>query len=175
MRRRALAAVLAASIAAVSAGFVAYRTMVAERSATRAAGDLLHLRLRDLSGADQDLVQWRGKILIINFWATWCELCREEVPTLLRVQSKYASKSVQLVGIAVDSTDKVRQFAQEYQIHYPLLIGGMEVIELTRRLGNQSGGLPYTVLVDQTGRVVKTHLGRVTEDQLESDIQRLSG
>jgi len=175
MRNNALAAVLVASIAAAGAGLFAYRTMVAKDAVARAAGELIQLRLHDLSRGEQSLAHWHDKILIVNFWATWCEPCREEVPALLHIQSKYASKSVQVVGIAIDSADKVQQFAKDYQIHYPLFVGGMEIIELTRRLGNQPGGLPYTVIIDQTGRVAKTHLGRITKDQLESAIRFLTG
>lgn len=166
---------LAAAILATAAGFFAYRATLPDRSVAEAVAELMRLRLPDVSGKDQSLAQWRDKVLIVNFWATWCEPCREEVPVLLRVQAKHASNGVQIVGISVDSVDKVRQFAIEYQIGYPLVVGTMEVIDLTRRLGNKAAGLPYTVVLDRSGRVVKTHLGGISEVELESAIRRASG
>lgn len=113
--------------------------------------------------------------MVVNFWATWCEPCREEVPALVRVQAKYAANGVQVVGISVDSVDKVRQFANEYRIEYPLVIGSIAVIEVTRRLGNKAAGLPYTVVMDRSGRVVRTHLGAISEAELERAIRLASG
>ena len=175
MRISTVTAVLAAATLAAAAGFLAYRTMVEADASVAAAAELSQLRLPDLSGKDQSLAQWRNNILIVNFWATWCEPCREEIPALLRVQTAYGSKSVQIVGIAVDSADKVRKFAHEYRIGYPLLIGGMGVIDLTRKLGNPGGGLPYTVVINSAGKVVMKHLGRISEAQLERAIQLASG
>ena len=158
-----------------AAGMFAYRAMVAEGPSAAVASELSRLRLPDLSGREQELAQWRNSILVVNFWATWCEPCREEIPALLRVQAANASKKVRIVGIAIDSADKVRQFANEYHIDYPLLVGGMEVIDLTRKLGNTAGGLPYTVVVDASGKVVVKHLGRISEAQLEQAIRLASG
>jgi len=162
---------LAAAVLAAGAGLIAYRATLPDRSSTEAAAELMRLRLPDTSGKDQSLAQWRDKILIVNFWATWCEPCREEVPALVRIQAKHASNGVQIVGISVDSVDKVRQFAAEYQVRYPLMIGSIEVMDLARRLGNNAAGLPYTVVLDRAGRVVKTHLGGISESELESAIR----
>jgi thiol-disulfide isomerase/thioredoxin len=175
MRTSTLMALLAAAVLAAAAGLYAYRAMVAEDRTVAAAAELARLHLPDLSGKDQELAQWRNHVLVVNFWATWCEPCRDEVPALLRVQAAYASKSVTIVGIAVDSADKVRQFADEFRIGYPLLIGGLEVVDLTQKLGNTAGGLPYTVVVNKAGKVVVRHLGRISEAQLESAIQLASG
>lgn len=171
---RAGVLLLAAAILAAVAGFFAYRATLPDRSGAEAVGELFRLRFPDVSGKDQSLAQWRDNILIINFWATWCEPCRKEIPVLQQVQEKHAANRVQIVGISVDSVDKVRQFAIEYRIGYPLVIGTMEAIDLTRRLGNKAAGLPFTVVLDRTGRVVKTHLGGISEPELESAI-RLAG
>ena len=167
--------VLAVATLAAGAGFFAYRATPSDRPDAEAAAELMRLRLPDTSGNEQSLAQWRNKVLIVNFWATWCEPCREEVPVLLRAQAKYAANGVQVVGISVDSVDKVRQFAIEYRIGYPLVVGSMDIIDLTRRLGNKAAGLPYTVVLDRSGRVVKTHLGGISEAELESAIRLASG
>ena len=167
--------VLAAAILATGAGFFAYRATLSDRSVAEAVAELMRLRLPDVFGKEQSLAQWRHKVLIVNFWATWCEPCQEEGPVLLRIQAKYASNGVQIVGISLDSVDKVRQFAIEYRIGYPLIVGSMQIIDLTRRLGNKAAGLPYTVVLDRSGRVVKTHLGGISEVELESAIRLASG
>jgi len=167
--------VLAVALLATGAGFFAYRATLPDRSVAEAAAELMRLRLPDVSGKDQSLAQWQDKVVIVNFWATWCGPCREEIPVLLRVQAKHASNGVQVVGISIDSVDKVREFAIEYGIAYPLVIGSMDTIDLTRRLGNKTAGLPYTIVLDRTGRVVKTHLGGISEVELESAIKLAHG
>jgi len=172
--RNFVLAMLVAAVAA-GAGFLGYRRMASDDLSAIAAIELGRLRLPDRYGKDQDFAQWRTRILIVNFWATWCEPCREEVPDLLKIQVKHAAKSVQVVGIALDSVDKVREFADEYGIGYPLLIGGMQVMDIARRLGNTAGGLPYTVVMDASGKVVVKHLGRISEAQLEAAVRLASG
>jgi thiol-disulfide isomerase/thioredoxin len=167
--------VLAVAMLAAGAGFFAYRATPSNPPDAEAGAELMRLRLLDTAGNEQSLAQWRNKVLIVNFWVTWCEPCREEVPVLLRVQAKYAANGVQVVGIAVDSVDKVREFANEYRIEYPLVIGSIAVIEVTRRLGNKAAGLPYTVVMDRSGRVVKSHLGAISEAELERAIRLASG
>lgn len=172
--RNFVLAMLVAAVAA-GAGFLGYRRMASGDLSAIAAIELGRLRLHDRYGKDQDFEQWRTRILIVNFWATWCEPCREEVPDLLKIQTKHAAKNVQVVGIAIDSADKVREFADEYHIGYPLLIGGMQVMDIARRLGNTAGGLPYTVVMDASGKVVVKHLGRISEAQLEAAVKLASG
>lgn len=173
--RSARVLVLAAAILAAAAGFFTYRALLSGPADTEAAAELLRLQLPDTAGKPQRLDQWRGNILIVNFWATWCTPCREEIPGLVRIQARHTSNGVQIVGIAIDSADKVRQFAIEFGIRYPLLIGGVEVIDLTRKLGNKAGGLPHTVILDRSGKVIKTRLGIITEAELESAIRQASG
>lgn len=173
--RKARPIALAVAILAAVAGVLAYRASTDDRTTAEAATELMRLRLPDTSGKEQGLDQWRNKILIVNFWATWCEPCREEIPALVRVHARHASNGIQIVGIFVDSVDKVQKFAAEYKISYPLIMGNMTVIDLTRRLGNKVGGLPYTVILDRSGRVVTTHLGGISEAELESAIKLASG
>jgi thiol-disulfide isomerase/thioredoxin len=165
---------LAAAILVVAWEWFAYRPIPSDPSVEQAAAELMRLSLPDTAGKSQNLGQWRDKILVVNFWATWCEPCRQEIPALLRFEAKNVSNGIQIVGISVDSVAKVREFADEYKIGYPLLMAGMDVVELTRRLGNKVAGLPYTVVMDRSGRVVKTHLGGISEAELE-DAARLAG
>src|SRR4051812_8170172 len=104
--RRTLIAILAVAILAVTAGAGA-RYWIRHQS-SRATEELYSLTLSDPAGKPQPFSQWRGRVLVVNFWATWCEPCREEVPALVQTQSKWVGKGVQIVGIGVDSADKIR-------------------------------------------------------------------
>lgn len=121
----------------------------------------------DLNGKPQTLSQWRGKVLLVNFWATWCLPCREEIPALIRTQRKYAAKGVQFAGIGIDSAAKIIDFASEMNIDYVLLIGGMEALDMTKELGNRYGVLPFTVVLDRSGKMVFAHAGALTEAILD--------
>jgi len=173
-RRKALAII--AAIAAGAAGFTAHQLWRSSSSAPSAIGKDLHqLSLPDLAGKPQSLGQWQSRILLVNFWATWCEPCREEIPILVKMQTTYAGKGLQIVGISVDSVDKVVDFSLKFKINYPLLIAGYEAIELLRDLGNKSGSLPYTVILSRNGAILDAHLGGLTEPELEKLISKALG
>ena len=124
--------------------------------------------LEDINGASQKLSQWRGKVLVVNFWATWCAPCRGEIPVLNRAQRKYWSNGVQFVGIAIDDAAKVRDYAKRVAIDYVSLVGGIEALAASKELGNQVGVLPYTVVMNRAGNVVFVHAGAMTEAALAS-------
>jgi thiol-disulfide isomerase/thioredoxin len=106
--------------------------------------------------------------LFINFWATWCEPCREEIPALIRLQRASSSKNLQIVGIALDSPERVAEFAKSYSINYPLLIGGMGAMEMMRAHGNGIGALPFTLVVAPEGSATRAHLGPMSVSEMES-------
>ena len=126
------------------------------------------LPLPNLSGKTQTLEEWRGKTLVINFWATWCAPCREEIPDLIAIRSEYAAKSIEIVGIAIDNAEAVKPYAQQMSIPYPLLIGEGSALEMSRALGNPSGALPYTVVIAPDGAILMRHLGRLPKSKLQA-------
>jgi thiol-disulfide isomerase/thioredoxin len=137
------------------------------------ASALLALSLPDLDGTPQSLTQWRGKVMVVNFWATWCGPCREEMPEFVRAQREFGPKGLQFVGIAVDQHDKVAQFAKEFDLNYPALIGGYEAMDVAKPLGNRLAGLPFTVVLDRQGRIVHTQLGPLKPALLRSIVADL--
>jgi thiol-disulfide isomerase/thioredoxin len=171
--RAALIAVAAA--VALAAGVFVHLTLRSAAPDTAAVSALTVAQFKDLSGQPGSLEQWRGRVLVVNFWASWCPPCLEEIPGLVRIHRELAPKGLQIVGIAVDTADKARSSAVQLGVSYPVLVAGMEVIDLTRRLGNRAGALPYTVILDRNGRVVATHLGLISEAELTRIITPLLG
>ena len=172
--KRSQALLVGAAIATIALAAGAYLATQA-LAPTLADGAVAHLfatRLDDSNGKPQAIAQWRGKTLVINFWATWCPPCREEMPEFSRLQSKYSEKGVQFVGIALDTVDNVTRFSQQQAVSYPLLIGGTPGTELSRQLGNASLALPYTVVLGAAGDVRLTRLGRVGADELDALLAR---
>ena len=147
-----------------------------EPESRRAIDRLFATTLDDQHGHPQTLAQWRGKILVVNFWATWCPPCREEMSYFSRLHADHAAQGVQFVGIAADSTEAVSSFAAREQIAYPLLVGGQKIVELSTELGNHAAGLPFTLILDRNGEPVATRTGRLAEAELENLLRRqLSG
>lgn len=134
---------------------------------------LLALSLPDPSGKEQSIGQWQGKVVVVNFWATWCEPCRDEMPEFVRVQNELGPKGLQFVGIAVDDADKADVFAKKLGLNYPVLIGGYGAVELSKSLGNRLTALPFTIILDRQGRVAHTQLGPLKPDNLRSIINKL--
>lgn len=124
---------------------------------------LMLMSLPDLGGKSQAFSQWRGKVLVVNFWATWCGPCREEIPELMKVQRNYASKSVQIVGIAIDNAANVTNYAEEIGIDYVLLVGTGATLGIAKDLGNRAGVLPFTVVLDRSGNLAHAYAGALTE------------
>ena len=171
---RRVALIGLAALAAAGAGLALQRVLRSGRDASAgnsAAEALLRLRLPDPTGTPQSMSQWGNHALLVNFWATWCEPCREEIPALVRAQAINAGKNLQIVGIAIDSADKVLEFSTKYSINYPLVIGGLESIDLTRQLGNRAGALPFTVLISPTGTLLASHLGGMNDQSLATFLQ----
>lgn len=136
---------------------------------------LMSLALADSQGTVQKISQWQGKILLINFWATWCAPCVQEMPELSALQKELSKNNVQLLGLGIDSPSNIKEFAAKYGISYPLFSTGMEGTELSRQLGNHAGGLPFTLLIAADGSIAKTYLGRLKMDELRADISKLTG
>ena len=139
-------------------------------AAPSAVEQFYQLSMPDAAGKPAEMKQWKGQLLVLNFWATWCAPCVEEMPELTALQKKLAPGKGQILGIGIDNPANIGTFAAKYKIAYPLYVAGMEGSELSRQLGNKAGGLPFTVLIDASGKVRKTYMGRLKMDELRRDI-----
>lgn len=171
-RREALLLGLA-GIAAAAGGFLV-GPMLLQPGRDREEELLLSASFPDLENKTRRLSEWRGKVLVCNFWATWCAPCREEIPMLVAAQRKYRPRGVEIVGIAVDNGAKVRQFSASFDISYPILLAEASGLDLMRQLGNRAGGLPYTVIADRQGALVHRKLGALKTAELEAWLEPLA-
>ena len=129
--------------------------------------------LPDLENTIRNSSEWQGKVVILNFWATWCPPCRSETPTFVELQEEYAARGLQFVGIAIDDRKKVEDFMDTYGVNYPMLIGEGSAIELAKQYGNRFGALPYTVIIDRQGVIKHIQRGELTRETAEQNIQQL--
>jgi thiol-disulfide isomerase/thioredoxin len=137
------------------------------------AKSLPDLRLPDLSGREVSSNSWAGKVVVLNFWASWCPPCLREMPLLDEWQQQYGNRGLQIVGIAIDSAEAVEQFLENNPVSYPILLGNAETVELAKSLGNRTGGLPFTVIFDPLGRRLTSHNGELDQALLASELQSL--
>ena len=129
--------------------------------------------LKDTGGVARNSSEWEGKILIVNFWATWCPPCLEEMPALIDFQTQYSSRGVQVVGVAVDNLEPVVDFMDTYGINFPVMIGGDDAIQLSQKMGNRISALPFTAIFSKTGTTLYAQPGKVTTESLEKVIKPL--
>lgn len=147
-----------------------YQKLDTERPRSEAASRLFSQTLSDTNSKPHKISQWKGKLLLVNFWATWCAPCIQEMPELSALQSEKLSKNLQIIGIGIDSSANISEFEKKYKLNYPLYVADINAISLSRAFGNQTGGLPFTVLIGPDGRVKKTYLGRLKMNDLRKDI-----
>ena len=129
------------------------------------------LILPDLGGRPQPVAEWKGKVLVVNYWASWCKPCVDEMPAFSRMNSHYASWGVQFVGIGLDDEAKLASFIKTMPVSYPVLVAGAT----DPTPGLQVKGLPYTVVIGRDGHLETTRLGRMDEESLELVLRRLIG
>ncbi len=122
--------------------------------------------LSDLSGRQHSIKEWQGKVLVINFWATWCPPCLKEMPEFEAMQKEYSQKGLQFIGVAIDDAEPVKDFIANKKITYPILLGQDSGTQLAHSLGNIVNTVPFTVIVDKKGQVVKTHMGELSRSAL---------
>ena len=129
--------------------------------------------LMDVDGKQYPMSEWDGKVVIVNFWATWCPPCRREIPAFIELQEKYEGKGFTIVGVALDSKQAAIDFVDPMGINYPILIGDVEGIAISQNYGNKLGVLPYTVIVDRQGIIRHTIAREIHLDEAEKLIAPL--
>lgn len=136
--------------------------------------DLSKWSFPDLAGDEASLDRWQGKILALNFWATWCSPCLQEMPELVALQSAYGDKGLQFVGIAVETdASQVAMMAEKLSVNYPVLVDEDVALELASALGNSDAAMPFTVIFDRSGEVIFHRKGTVGFEEISALVEPL--
>jgi thiol-disulfide isomerase/thioredoxin len=129
--------------------------------------------LQTPDGRSLALASLYGKPLLVNFWATWCPPCVEELPLLEAFYQAHRSRGWQLLGIAIDQPSAVRSWLQRSPLSFPIVLGGLEGSQMSQQLGNATGGLPFSLLFSQSGEILERKLGQLSNVDLQAWAARL--
>lgn len=172
MNRRQLIIIVAIGLLALLGGVLTsqwvYKTGLASDPAVKA---FLANSWQTPDGKTVDTQKWQGKVLVVNFWASWCPPCVEEMPALDKLQQEFLQQNVLFVGIGIDSPSNIREFLSKTPVSYPIVIGGLEGSNLSKQMGNSQGALPYTIIINAKGKASYSKLGKISEDDVRSAIK----
>ncbi|KMY85639.1 Cytochrome c-type biogeneis protein ResA [Candidatus Paraburkholderia calva] len=171
----ALAVVVAATVGGFYAGhvFTGGDSVAATQPSGNAVDQLWQATPPGASDTAQPLASFKGKLVVVNFWASWCGPCVKEMPALSAMQHEYQKKGITFIGLGVDSEKNVNAFLQKVHVDYPVYIAGFGGADLACNFGNNAGGLPFTVVIDEKGTVRSTKLGEVDEAELKKTLDAL--
>ena len=130
-------------------------------------------KLPAIRGGERGLDEWRGKVVLLNFWATWCAPCREEMPMLVDLRAALVVQGFEIVGLGVDDRDAIVEFRSEFGVTFPLVYGDMAVLKLSQQYGNRIGALPYSVLIDRAGKIRLMKAGILEKSAITESIKAL--
>ena len=171
----ALVVALAATVGGFYAGhvFTGGATEAATQTSGNAVDQLWKATPPGAEGTSQPLAAFKGKPVVVNFWASWCGPCVKEMPALSAMQRDYEKKGITFIGLGVDSEKNVNDFLKKVPVGYPVYVTGFGGAELARSFGNKAGGLPFTVVIDANGQVRSTKLGEVDPKELKHTLDSL--
>ena len=129
--------------------------------------------LPDLAGRPQDVSQWDGQVVLLNFWATWCPPCRREIPAFVDLQQRLGAQGLQIVGVAIDQPQLVEEYGDTMGINYPSLVGETDALEVAKAYGNAFGQLPYSVIIGRDGTIENVHRGELKREDAEALLEPL--
>ena len=172
-----------ALLAAAGTGFTLQRTLMSDEQSLPAImpetiSDVIgtqrpEFAMQDIENKLRNIKEWDGKVVLVNFWATWCPPCKKEIPVFMELQKEYQDKGFQIVGIAIDDEEAVKDYADTMGMNYPIIAAELEAMDLSRRLGNRVNALPFSAFIDRNGKIALTKAGELTKAETEDIINKL--
>jgi len=129
--------------------------------------------LPDLQDTQHSIKEWDNKVILLNFWATWCPPCRKEIPAFIELQEQFGKQGFQVIGVAIDEKDAVEDYADGMGVNYPILIGNNTALEVSAAYGNRFGQLPYSLVIDRQGVIQFIGKGELTFADIAEQIKPL--
>ncbi len=129
--------------------------------------------LTDLDGKLRNIDEWNGKVILVNFWATWCPPCKKEMPAFMEIHEQYKEQGFDIIGVALDDRESVQNFVDTLGVDYPIMPASHQGLDLSRAYGNRIGALPFSVFIDRDGIIKLTHAGELSKKQVEDIIRPL--
>jgi peroxiredoxin len=129
--------------------------------------------LKDIEGDIRKMSEWDGKVLLVNFWATWCPPCKKEIPAFMELQEEYSSKGFQVIGLAIDDEESVKDYADTMGMNYPIMAAELTAMEIARLYGNRVNALPFSAFVGRDGKISLTKPGEISKEDAEEIINKL--
>jgi thiol-disulfide isomerase/thioredoxin len=129
--------------------------------------------LQDLEGKLRNIKEWDGKVLLVNFWATWCPPCKKEIPAFMALQDQYGEQGFQVIGVAIDNEQAVRDYADTMGINYPVMAAELDSMDIARAYGNRINALPFSAFVSRDGKIALTRPGELSHEDTEEIIRSL--
>ena len=166
------AIILFTCIAVATVYFAAEKTVEQPINNAKTAA-FFALTLPNENNEPQKLSQWQGKVVVLNFWATWCGPCRDEMPELSELHTEFQDKNVVVLGVALDDIEAVKDFTNETPVSYPLFAAEDIASQLAANLGNSKSALPYTVIIQPDGSIANTYFGRISKALLEETLVKI--
>ncbi|CAH2775089.1 MAG: Cytochrome c-type biogenesis protein ResA [uncultured Caballeronia sp.] len=183
MNSMRIVAALVVAIAATGGGFYTSHLITSGQTSQaaeftpkangNAVDDLWKTQLQNAAGTQQALASFKGKPIVLNFWASWCGPCVKEMPTLAALHREYEKKGITFIGLGVDSEKNVNAFLQKVPVDYPIYVAGFGGADLARSFGNNAGALPFTVVIDAKGGIRSTKLGEIDRKELKATLDAL--
>ena len=164
---------IAAAIIALGAGIMVKRFNSLPQATGQARDLLPAFTLPDVAGKQRSSSEWRSRVLVINFWATWCPPCREEIPEFIALQERYGDKGLQFIGIAIEDQQPVAEYLQQIDDNYPMLIAGDDGVGLSILMGNLMQAVPFTVVVSRQGEIMHRQPGEFSREDLLAVVEPL--
>lgn len=165
-----LAIFIVVAVLAAAGGFLVQQSVDTPKAGSVIGMQRPGFSLPDTEGKMRNIDEWKGKVILLNFWASWCPPCRKELPDFVRLYDKYKDRGFMVVGVGIDKRQDLVDFMDQMGVEYPVMVAQTEGIDLSQRYGDHLGALPYSVIIDRDGKIVETHVKSLSYDQVEQSI-----